>query len=203
MSNKVKFGLKNVHVALLTEADDGTYSYATPVAVPGAVSMSLSAVGEVSPFYADDIVYYRSKSNNGYEGDLEMALITDWVRQNLLGETLDSKGVLVERSTVTTTQYFALLFEFTGDANKIRHVMYKCSASRPDVAGQTKTETIEPQTETLSLTADALEDGLVKSRTSDSVDTSTYNSWYEAVYIPDDLTNPQATNPQATPSSGN
>lgn len=202
MSNKVKFGLKNVHVALLTEADDGTYSYATPVAVPGAVSMSLSAVGEVSPFYADDIVYYRSKSNNGYEGDLEMALITDWVREHLLGETLDSKGVLVERNTVTTTQYFALLFEFTGDANKIRHVMYKCSASRPDVAGQTKAETIEPQTETLSLTADALEDGLVKSRTSDSVDSTTYANWYNAVYIPDDQTAPQTPSNQTPSNNG-
>ena len=79
MGNKVKYNLKNVHAAKLTEtADDGgtpVFAYATPQAIPGAVSISLDAEGESSPFYADGIVYFRSVTNNGYSGDLEIALI--------------------------------------------------------------------------------------------------------------------------------
>ena len=188
MGNKVKYNLKNVYAAKLTETpgEDGavTYSYATPQAIPGAVSISLSAEGESSPFYADGIVYFRTVTNNGYSGDLEIALIPEWFRTEILKEELDAKGVLVEKSNITETEKFALLFEFDGDVRGIRHVLYNCSASRPSIESETKEDTIEPGTETLSLTADPREDGLVKSRTGDTTDDGTYASWYETVYVP-------------------
>ena len=97
MGNKVKYNLKNVHAAKLTESVvDGvtTFAYATPQPIPGAVSISLDAEGDTSPFYADGIVYFRSTSNNGYSGDLEIALIPEWFRTEILKEELDAKNVL-------------------------------------------------------------------------------------------------------------
>lgn len=44
-------------------------------AIPGAVSISLDAEGEYSPFYAEGIVYYRNVTNNGYSGDLDLLTI--------------------------------------------------------------------------------------------------------------------------------
>ena len=155
MANKVKYNLKNVHAAKLTRTEDGGYSYETPRAIPGAVSISLDAEGDTSPFYADGIVYFRSVSNNGYSGDLEIALIPEWFRTDILK-----------------------------DAKCIRHVMYNCTASRPSIESETKEDTIEPGTEKLSLTADPREDGLVKSRTGDTTTDATYNDWYKAVYVP-------------------
>ena len=182
--NKVKYNLKNVHAAKMTVTEQGAFTYATPQAIPGAVSISLDAEGESNPFYADGIVYFRSNTNNGYSGDLEIALIPEWFRTDILKETLDANGVLVERSDIAETEKFALLFEFDGDVNAIRHVLYNCSASRPSIESETREETIEPGTEKLSLTADPRADGLVKSRTGDTTSAETYNNWYQAVYVP-------------------
>ena len=187
MGNKVKYNLKNVYAAKMTETvTEGvsSFAYANPKAIPGAVSISLDAEGESSPCYADGIVYFRSSTNNGYSGDLQIALIPEWFRTEILQEELDAKGVLVESSNVTESVKFALLFEFDGDVNAIRHVLYNCSASRPSIESETKEDTIEPGTETLSITADPRADGLVKARTGDTTDKTAYDNWYKTVYVP-------------------
>ena len=182
--NKVKFGLNKVHYAKITSYDEeGVPTFAKPVRIPGAVSLSIDAEGEASNFYADDGVYYVINNNSGYTGDLEIALVPLEFATDILGEKLDGKGVLTETNTAEVSQ-FALLFEFEGDKHKIRHVMYCCSASRPKTESSTKEESTEVKTETLSLKATALPDGLVKSKTCESTDETTYNNWYKSVYIP-------------------
>ena len=187
--NKVKYNLKNVHAAILTKGDNGTYSYGTPQTIPGAVSISLEAEGENTPFYADGIVYFRSTTNNGYSGDLEIGLIPEWFRTDILQETLDANGVLIESADKLESVHFALLFEFDGDINAIRHVLYDCTTARPSIESETKEDTIEPGTETLSLAADPREDGLVKARTGDTTSAAAYANWYQEVYTPQTSTN--------------
>lgn len=180
--NKVKYGLKNVHYATLTYSSAGTPIYGTPVAIPGAVSMSLSRTGDTYDFYADDGVYFELGNNAGYDGDLEIALIPDSFRTDCLDEELDNKGVLMEGGN-PTPGHFALLFEFTGDQNAIRHVLYNCTATQNTVAGQTKGENVEVQTETLNLSAKALPNGgKVKAKTAASTDATVYAGWYGSVY---------------------
>ena len=182
--NKVKFGLNKVHWAKITSwTDDGVPTFATPVRIPGAVSLSIDANGENESFYADNTVYYVINNNAGYTGDLEIALITTDFATEILGEIQDTKGVLVERNDAEAAQ-FALLFEFCGDKNHIRHVLHCCSASRPKTESSTTEESTEVKTETLSLKASALPDGLVKSKTCENTDETTYNNWYKSVYIP-------------------
>ena len=82
--NKVKFGLKNVHYATITEGEDGTITYGTPKRLLGGVNLSLSAQGESSEFYADNILFYATAANTGYQGDLEVARIPQSFRQDIL-----------------------------------------------------------------------------------------------------------------------
>ena len=186
MSNKVKYNLKNVHAAVLTEeVVEGVteYSYATPKAIPGAVSINLDAEGDSSPFYADGIVYFRTFANNGYSGDFELALIPESFLTDVMHETEDANGVIVENKDVEP-EHFALLFEFSGDQRKIRHCMYYCSATRPSVTGSTKEDSTEVQTETLSITASPLPSGIVKVKTGTNTTSAVYDAWYSSVYEP-------------------
>ena len=183
--NKVKFNIRNVHYAKLTIGEDGSITYSTPVAMPGAVSLSLDPNGEPSVFYADGYAYYTISNNQGYEGDLELALVPESFRTDILKETMDSNSVLIEDATVETEK-FALLFEFDGDVKKIRHVLYNCIASRPTIESSTKEDEIEVKTQTLSITASPLSGGYVKARTSDTTTEEAYEGWYQAVYLPTD-----------------
>ena len=166
----------------MTFASDGTPTFGTPVAIPGAVSANLSKNGDTYTFYADDGSYFELGDNASYEGDLVIALIPQSFRTAALGETLDGKGVLFEDSN-PTKGHFALLFEFTGDQNAVRHVLYNCTASENTIEGQTKGENIEVQPETLTITAKALPNGgPVKAKTGDTTDATVYAGWYETVH---------------------
>lgn len=182
MANKVKYGLKNVYYAIATDDGTGTLTYNTPVAWKGAVSLSMDAQGDTNNFYADNIIYWTGTANSGYQGDFECALIPDSFRVDVLGEELDDKGFYVERAGTPTVE-FALLFQFEGDENATRHCLYRCTASRPAVSGQTVEASIEPQTESITLTAMArISDELVKSRCPYTA--TAYTNWFTAVQEP-------------------
>ena len=182
-SNKVKYGLKNCHYAKATFDEDGGVTYDTPVRIPGAVSLSLDANGDIEPFYADNIAYYVVNNNSGYEGDLEIALIPESFLTDIMHEELDGNGVLEENANAEL-EHFAFLFEFDGDIRKIRHVLYNCSASRPTIESKTNEEDKEVQTETLTIKARPMADGYVKAKTGDSTTETVYNNWYKSVYLP-------------------
>ena len=184
-SNKIRYGIKNCFYATATLSSNNTATYGTPVALPGAVSISLDPQGETSPFYADNIVYFTSVANAGYEGDLELAKIPDSFLIDCLGYFADSNGVLIEDANALSKN-FALMFQFEGDAHAKRTVLYNCVATRPNMSGQTKEESIEPQTETISLVATTvynavLDKDLVKASATPA-QTAQYNSWLTSVY---------------------
>ena len=180
--NKVKYGLKNVYYAVHQVGEDGAITFAAPVAIPGAVHLNLTAQGEITKFYADNMAYYVSATNDGYQGDLEIALIPESFHKDVLKEELDETDqVLTELSNVETAG-FALLFEFNGDIHGVRHVLYNCTVTRPNVASSTTSNTKEPSTDTMTITAAPLADGRVKVRTTADTPEETYNNWFQSVW---------------------
>lgn len=182
--NKVKYGLKNAHYALLTIAEDGTVTYGKPIPILGSVSLTMDAQGDTSTFYADNMAYFVTAANDGYSGTFEVALIPDQFRQDVLHETMDEAAQVLVENINNQTSPFALLFEFDGDKKAIRHVLYNCTCTRPSVSGGTTNNTKEPSTETMNLTASPLPNGNTKARTTVDTPAAQYAGWYDAVWQP-------------------
>lgn len=176
-TNKVKFNIRNCYYAPKTA--EGTYS--TPVAIPGAVSLSLEQQGELTPFWADGIKYYVSSSNGGYEGDLEVALIPDQFRKDILGETEDNNKVLIENANAATKE-FALGFQVDGDVGPTLFWFYNCTATRPSVTANTTEDTKEPTTDTLTVSCASSADGVVRAKTTDATEETVKTGWFTSVY---------------------
>lgn len=185
---KIKYGISKCYYAVATIANDNSATYATPVALPGAVNLSLDAQGDNTTFYADNIAYWVGNGNNGYSGTLELARIPDSFKMDVLGMITDSKDVLVENMNAPIV-HFALLFQFESDDKATKHVMYNCTCSRAAEAGSTKNESIEPQTETLNIEAKSiycsgLSADIVKAEATSDSDSTTYSGWTSNVYVP-------------------
>lgn len=73
--NKVKFGLKKCYYAVITE-NDGAFSYGTPVAIPGAVSLAANKSGDSEAFEADDKDFWVVSSAQ-YDITLEVAKLPE------------------------------------------------------------------------------------------------------------------------------
>ena len=178
MANKIKYGISKCYYAV----KNAQGAYGTPVALPGAVSISLAPQGELYKFYADNIEYYRNAVNNGYEGDLELALIPDDFLTAVLGnELVATDNVLVEKVQNASVE-FALGFQIEGDANNSRFWFYNCVATRPEVEGDTKESTLEAQTETVTISTSPDDDGNVRARTTAETPAATYTAWFESVW---------------------
>ena len=191
VKNKIKYGIKNCYYAVATIAEDGSATFGTPVALPGAVSLTLDPEGDSSPFYADNRVYYEGVANNGYTGSLELALVPDSFRKDVLGEIEDASHILVEDAN-EEPKNIALLFQFEGDKKATRHVLYNVKPGRTSNSGNTKTENVEPETESIPLTArpiyvSSLDKYFVKAKTTEDTASATYTGWFETVYVPTTL----------------
>lgn len=181
--NKIKYGLCNVHIASVTIAQGGAVTFGTPEALPGAKSLSLEPKGETSDFYADNEIFYTATKNDGYTGTLEMAELTPSFIKSYLGATESTNKLLVERSS-DEPKYFALLYQFEGDAKATKHILYYCKAARPTDSAATAEGSVEPGTVSLEFTAQPLPGSkVVKSKTIDGTTASTYSTWFTSAPV--------------------
>lgn len=151
---KVIFGLSDVYYAKITETETSgvtSISYATPVHIPGAVSLSLDVQGDTNDFYADNGVYASFDSNNGFSGDLTIADIPESVYTDLLGYYKDTTSGLLTELAAANEVYFGLMCKVSSNFDPVGFKFYKCSLSRPAFSANTTTESIDPDTPVLTL----------------------------------------------------
>ncbi|QHJ81739.1 MAG: hypothetical protein [Bacteriophage sp.] len=178
--NKVTFGLKNTHYAVITD-DGNKITYGTPAALPGATELTLDANGDGIEFYADDTKYFSADNNQGYTGKLTIAKLTEAFEKEVLGID-DTNGVSTENAN-SKIQRIALMFEFDGDQKATRHLLFNVSLSRPGDGSKSKEDKVDVNTQELEFTAapDPYTSD-VKAKTNSTTTEEVYNAWYDAVF---------------------
>lgn len=184
---KVKYGLKNVYAFPITDTLEDVEQYGAAIKIPGAVSMSMEPIGDISNFYADNTVYFAAGSSAGYEGEFEFALTPDEFYVECLGYKRDANNALYEDNTAKAKN-FAIAYQFEHDDKQSRHIFYNASAGKPSIAGETTTDTTEPSTETIPISAGANGKGVIKAR----VETGDvgYDTFFDAPYEVTEATTP-------------
>lgn len=190
-SKGVRYGISNAHYALYNEPSGQTAgSYATPVAMPGATQLTLTPQGNTWTFYADNIAYETGSSNTGYEISVTIAVVGDQAKIDLLDYAADSNGVVYEAADAEPKSC-AFLWEFDGSKVKKRGVLYNVKFNRPTETGNTKTDSVDPDTDELTGVAigrDFTINGVVKnvikaSVTNEQATATQFADWFEAVYV--------------------
>lgn len=181
---RVRYGISNVYYALATEGTGGALTYSTPVPVPGVKSASFSPNGNEVREYADNVTWFTTTTNNGYTGTIEFedTAVYDAFVAEILGHTVGTDGSILE-SANDVAKEFALLFQFelagSTETGK-RGCFYRVTASRANLEGQTKEDSITVNTNTVNFTAlPRINDGAIK-LSAVSTD-SAYSAWFTAV----------------------
>lgn len=190
MADKIEYGFRNVYYSVITEGVGGTLTYGTPKSFLGqgcgGISVNLAPSGDETDFYADDISWFSETTNNGYEGDLVMTLVSDDFKKDVMKMTQDTNGALIEKANVIFNK-FALGFEVQGNENPTRTWYYYCSVGRANDEHQTKEASITPANKTLSLkvrprpTDQKVKASLKKATASETAFNNFFNAVYEEV----------------------
>lgn len=156
-----KIGLNNFRYSVLTEAADGTPSYAGAVKPAKAVSCSVSVDNNDAKLFADDGLAESDTSFAG--GSVTMGIDEDdlTTMAALLGHTI-SEGEIV-RNAEDVAPYVGLgriVTKMVNGAYKYKvEILYKVKFAEPSQENNTKGESIEFGTTEIEGTVNALANG--------------------------------------------
>lgn len=182
---RIRYGIRNLYYALATDDGTGKLTYQTPVAVLGAKSVSFDAQGDTITEYADNTLWFSTAVNSGYSGDLvfEDTAAADEFLSAVMGMTKDETTGAVFETASDTPKEFALMWQFElagGKETGKRTVLYRCTASRPSLAGETKESSMTVDTNTVTITAmPRISDDMVKASCDSSA--TAYSTWFSKV----------------------
>lgn len=151
MANKVVFGVSQLHVGLYNVSTTGVVTLGTPYALPGTVNISIEPDSEETKFYADNMVYWSSYSDNGLTGEIENAFFPDDFKTTFMNyKSLSNGGVAQIKGMQNKPVYFA--FQAEGDEHARRGIFYNVTLGQITREYATTEDTVEPATATLPFT---------------------------------------------------
>lgn len=148
-----KIGLKNFRYSVLTEASDGTPSYAGAKTPAKAVSCSVSISNNEAELYADDGLAESDYSFN--KGDVTIGVDKEdqTTMAEILGHSVDSTSGAMTRNATDTAPFVGLgrvVTLIVGGSYKYKvEFLYKVKFAEPNQEDNTKGESVAFNTYTI------------------------------------------------------
>lgn len=180
-------GVKNLHLAPLTDIEKATYG--TPVDVgskAGLVAIQASRNVNESPAHANDEVWINARTDSGGTGTLSIRDISDpTVRETIAqftGYLVTTEGDVLALAD-KAPEPCAIMCEQTGYIHGRRKLFYHCELGKPDFDASTKEENVSVGQIDIPFTYYPIEiDEGVRVTTRDSFyGNSTYADFFKAV----------------------
>lgn len=154
MGVKRQIGIRDFHVAVLTESSDvagGTPTYGEITKIPGIITANCSTERTSDSFYSDDTVEETYSSFNQITVELEVSNLSIAERALLLGQQT-KKGVAVG-NVDDAPKYVAIMFRSKKTNGKFRYVcMPKGKFTEPSESYASEAESVTAQTLTMTFT---------------------------------------------------
>ena len=180
----MRIGLRDLHIAPITVADNGVETYGKPRRLAKAIQADLAPQSAEATLYADDAIDAIVKEFSG--GTLTTGLndLTPDMQALILGQTQDSEGVVYAGGS-DAPPYFAVAFRARRADGLYRYVwLYKVKFAIPTENHATKGSSITFQTPQITGSFIKRPDGLWKADWTGSPKDPVALAWFDEVREP-------------------
>lgn len=191
---KSVLGVDNLYFATVTDSADA-YTPGTPEYLAPLANIAIKPKASMKTQYFDNIPMESLFSEGESEGEIEIQGLPLDVKATLLGKTWDSANGRMYDDGGVTPPYFAVGFRAMKSDGSYKHYWYlKCQFSPPDDEASTKTDSPNPKSTKLKMTAiyttylfdvDGSNNRSVKKVEGDtSITDFDETGWFSAVQVP-------------------
>lgn len=140
-----------VYAKMTTEDTESTApSYGTVTPAPGVMSVNINPNGAQETLFADDGPMETASTLGKIEVEIQKAALTTQNKADLLGHQIDAKGAIVYGDS-DVPPWVAIGFRTLKSNGNYRYVwLYKGKFTEPEDANETKGDSINFQTDTIS-----------------------------------------------------
>ncbi|ERN54323.1 major tail protein [Alkalihalophilus marmarensis] len=178
-----RIGLKDIHIAVMTSES----KYDTPVSLAPALLANITPNVSSTTMYGNNRAIHSMMSMGDIDVEIGVSDLNSEQYALLLGKTINEDGV-IEDTSKDSSPYVALGFCADKAEGGNRYVwLYKGRFMLPSESHNTKGESIEYQTETITAKFVTRADGKWRARVDsddENVNPSVIDSWFEQVYEP-------------------
>lgn len=183
---KVLFNIKKLQFSKITALSDaGVPTYASPILVPGTVSLTMDSQDSSDPFYADGEAYYTPNGAETATGTLENALLPATVLKAIYAYVESTNGELL--ATDGQVSEFGMQFAVDSDDGEVYFTYYRVKTNKPGDNFTTNAPgaTINPQSLSVTASTVTLADATTKIIKSYATKTATnYTNYFNAITLP-------------------